>query len=710
MSSSSLFTDSGRDLLLVCPLCEEGLKRPSTLPCSHIFCESCIKSYFTGFSQNRKLPDIEVLCPVCREPIPQFKDTNSTVSLFQKSQGYSSFVLQDLSRRNSKLATDLSSSRSARNTLQIPNATLQLSPRPVTSRTFMDKTFQVRFCEPCQGKGEALKAASHWCVNCQEGLCAFCIDQHRSMKLLKNHDIVDIFSLKPEHVYDEEGTGACSLHTEKDLNLFCVDHACLVCVTCVALDHRKCGNVKDVEEVDIEIDLGINNDKLVDEVEECIQYADSVIQFKDENRKKLVKEKRQIIARVNAKVRHFKAVLDSMESKAAQQIERVHEGEMDLLDEQIARYRKMVRTMAHRKEKLEASLKRNIKGQILYHAPITDELKRYTQAEFVSDTTANKQTSYSYVFTSEFEENALDGKEIGHLTANENKIKLANPPKHKKSANIAERLFNFNGSIASDSKVCNFTGAVYMGKGNIVLADNENGNLKLFDEEGKFRHNLSCGDVKYDAPWDITSTDDDHIAVTFPHRKKVRIYRIRESIAPVRYFETYGACRGIAFHKDAFIVTCSEMGKSKAAIKFIDKRGKILKILHGDKTGMNQLRSPYYISSRPDENGRFFVTDIRQNMLLVVNSDQTMELVLQDKVNLKGVSGVEVDGNNNVYVCSNGASVVLRLTENFTKRQVIIDNVKYPVKLCFNPRLKNIFFITNQSIEACDTILLYSMS
>lgn len=239
MSSSSLFTDSGRDLLLVCPLCEEGLKRPSTLPCSHIFCESCIKSYLTGFSQNGKRPDIEVLCPVCREPIPQFKDTNSTVSLFRRSQGYSSFVLQDLSRRNSRLATDLPNSRSARNTLQIPNATLQLSPRPVTSSTFMDKTFQVRFCEPCQGKDDALKAASHWCVNCQEGLCAFCIDQHRSMKLLKNHDIVDIFSLKPEHVHDEEGAGACSLHTEKDLDLFCVDHACLVCVTCVALDHRK---------------------------------------------------------------------------------------------------------------------------------------------------------------------------------------------------------------------------------------------------------------------------------------------------------------------------------------------------------------------------------------------------------------------------------------------------------------------------------------
>lgn len=44
-----------------------------------------------------------------------------------------------------------------------------------------------------------------------------------------------------------------------------------------------------------------------------------------------------------------------------------------------------------------------------------------------------------------------------------------------------------------------------------------------------------------------------------------------------------------------------------------------------------------------------------------------MELVFKDKVNLKGVFGVEVDGNNNVYVCSNGVSVVFCLIENFIK-------------------------------------------
>nr|XP_022317271.1 probable E3 ubiquitin-protein ligase MID2 [Crassostrea virginica] len=710
--SSSLFSDPGRDLLLVCPLCEEGLKTPSTLPCSHVFCESCIKAYVTGFSQNGKLPNIEVPCPVCREPIPILEDIISTAPLSQRSKRYSSSQdLSDLSRRNSRLATGLTSSHSARQSLQLANVRLPVSPRPVTSKSFLDKTFQVRFCEPCQGKGEALKAASHWCVNCQEGLCAFCIDQHRSMKLLKDHDIVDIFSLKPEHVLDEESTNACLLHAEKELDLFCVDHACLVCVTCVALDHRKCGNVKKVEEVDVEKDIGINIDNLLDEVDECIQYADSVIQFKDENRKKLIKEKRQNLEKVTAKVNRFKILLDAMESQAIQQIERVHRGEMDLLDEQIARYRKMVSAMADRRDKLESSLKRNIKGHILFHAPATEELKKFTQAEFVSDKNANKQRTYHYNFTPEFEENTLDGKEIGRLTASENKIILADPPKHKSlSDSAAEALFKFNGGIASDLKVCNFTGAVYMGNGNIVLADNENGNLKLFDQEGKFKHSLSCGDVKFDAPWDMTATDDDHIAVTFPHRKKVRIYRVRESIAPVRYFETYGACRGIALHNDVFIVTFSEMGKSKAAIKFIDKRGKISKILNGDKSGINKLRSPYYISSRPDENGRFFVTDIRQNMLLAVNADQSMELVLQDEVNLKGAAGVEVDADGNVYVCSNGANLVLRLAANLTRQQIVIDKVKYPVKLCFNPRLKNIFFITNQSIEACDTILLYNMT
>lgn len=596
-------------------------------------------------------------------------------------------------------------SQSAHNTMQLPN--LQISPRPFTS--FMDKTFQMRFCEPCQGKEEPLKAASHWCIYCQEGLCAFCIDQHKSMKLLKDHEIVDIFSLKPEHIYDEDSTGTCSFHSEKELDLFCVNHACLVCVTCVALDHRKCENVKSVEDVEMAKDLGIDLDNLLGGVDECIQYADSVIQFKDENRRKLIKEKGQVTEKVAAKVKYSKIVLDTLESQALQQIEKVHQAEINLLDEQIARYRKMMSAMTSRKEKLESRIRRNIKGHILFHAPAADELKRYTETEFVSDQSANKERSYNYTLSSDFEENVLAEKAIGRLTSHENKIKLADPPKHKSLSNsTVEKLSQFNGSISSDQKVCNFTGAVYMDNGNIVLADNENGSLKLFDQEGKFKHSLSCGDAKYDAPWDMTGIDGDHIAVTFPLRKKVRIYRVRDSIAPVRYFETYGACRGIAFHNGGFIVTFSEMGKSKAAIKFIDKRGKISKILYGDKTGINKLKGPYYISSCPDERGRFFITDIRQNMLLVLNPDQSMELVLQDEVNLKGAAGVEVDSDNNVYVCCNGASLVVRLVENLTKQQIIIGKVKYPVKLCFNPRLRNIFFITNQSIDACDTIILYN--
>lgn len=81
-----------------------------------------------------------------------------------------------------------------------------------------------------------------------------------------------------------------------------------------------------------------------------------------------------------------------------------------------------------------------------------------------------------------------------------------------------------------------------MGKGNIVLVDNENGNLKFFDEEGKFRYNLSCGDVKYDVLWDIIFIDDDYIVVIFLYWKKVCIYRIWESIVFVWYFEIYGVC------------------------------------------------------------------------------------------------------------------------------------------------------------------------
>lgn len=39
---------------------------------------------------------------------------------------------------------------------------------------------------------------------------------------------------------------------------------------------------------------------------------------------------------------------------------------------------------------------------------------------------------YSYVFIFEFEENVLDGKEIGYLMFNENKIKFVDFLKYKK--------------------------------------------------------------------------------------------------------------------------------------------------------------------------------------------------------------------------------------------------------------------------------------
>src|SRR5262245_45545753 len=47
-----------------CPICSQVLQFPRTLPCEHIFCNSCIE-------QHLILTEDTYLCPTCNKPVQQ---------------------------------------------------------------------------------------------------------------------------------------------------------------------------------------------------------------------------------------------------------------------------------------------------------------------------------------------------------------------------------------------------------------------------------------------------------------------------------------------------------------------------------------------------------------------------------------------------------------------------------------------------------------
>ncbi|CAG2244079.1 unnamed protein product [Mytilus edulis] len=80
-------------------------------------------------------------------------------------------------------------------------------------------------CGPCH-KGEVNTKADIWCYNCDEGLCATCLSQHKRSKVTRDHKTIDIKSYK---LTIAEIKTECDKHGQQ-LNLYCPSHLMPCCI------------------------------------------------------------------------------------------------------------------------------------------------------------------------------------------------------------------------------------------------------------------------------------------------------------------------------------------------------------------------------------------------------------------------------------------------------------------------------------------------
>lgn len=81
-----------------------------------------------------------------------------------------------------------------------------------------------RKCDPCDKRGESTLAAT-WCENCGEAMCEDCENQHSSLKISRNHTLVDIASIKLQPIKSTLLRTPCQEHDGKFLDFYCEDHA-----------------------------------------------------------------------------------------------------------------------------------------------------------------------------------------------------------------------------------------------------------------------------------------------------------------------------------------------------------------------------------------------------------------------------------------------------------------------------------------------------
>ncbi|CAC5402381.1 unnamed protein product [Mytilus coruscus] len=107
--------------------------------------------------------------------------------------------------------------------------------------------FLCPICSSCDTQQKS-QVAHDWCLDCEEAYCSQCSTFHRSFKVSSKHKIVSIRDIQrnPKD-FKYRKTIVCNLHSEKPVEIFCVDHHMPCCTVCAAVYHRKCDGVIPIE-------------------------------------------------------------------------------------------------------------------------------------------------------------------------------------------------------------------------------------------------------------------------------------------------------------------------------------------------------------------------------------------------------------------------------------------------------------------------------
>ncbi|XP_071798628.1 uncharacterized protein [Asterias amurensis] len=188
-----------RHIHIECPVCLTRFTDPKILDCQHSFCLKCLQELVAKYDQKEEC----IICPVCREKtsIPE-KGVSALFNCF-----FLSSLIDDV--------------------IHLEGPEEDINP-PVST---------------CEGCDEGLEPVSR-CVDCDANLCKTCQEYHAKLKMNRHHQIVNVGSsnARPENKGKLESP-KCRKHTDQDLCFYCDTCDLLVCLKCVAYDHRAQNHV-----------------------------------------------------------------------------------------------------------------------------------------------------------------------------------------------------------------------------------------------------------------------------------------------------------------------------------------------------------------------------------------------------------------------------------------------------------------------------------
>ncbi|XP_052091227.1 E3 ubiquitin-protein ligase TRIM71-like [Mytilus californianus] len=516
-----------------------------------------------------------------------------------------------------------------------------------------------RYCDPCNQRS-SIKLARVWCTECQEALCKECEAYHQTFKVSRDHRLIPVVENDQFPTSLVKIKAFCERHALKRNEFYCTLHEEPMCAICVANEHKNCDAIVTIEKAAENAKFSPALADLEDRMYYVVNLLEKLKQDRVLNIQVLDKQKTHMLLEIKRFRENITRHLDMLEKELNTEVTEMHQKHVEDLQLQAQELDNRIHTIrdyqqSSKKIKNQAT---NVHLLLAMRELENLQLSQEEYLETISDRLSRVDINL------EFNQNAVEiptlAKPLGFIQTKISPCYVFTTTERVKHAPLYVKgiLHETRTEIKHDFIVprsdrnAAITGGVFLSDGRIVLADNNNKRLLIYNENGTV-----FVEVKLNGkPWDVTEVGLNKAALTLPSDRMVQFFDIK-TMRVTQETNVKGRIYGLSSYGGRTVVVCRGSG-----MLILDEEGQVDTALPIDVTFVE------YVCVGP---GRIYYTDWYRKSVHCI--DMTGEEIFRLKYNkMKYPLGITLNRDGTVFVVGRDSHNVLHVSADGHQREVIL--------------------------------------
>ena len=235
--------------------------------------------------------------------------------------------------------------------------------------------------------------------------------------------------------------------------------------------------------------------------------------------------------------------------------------------------------------------------------------------------------------------------------------------------------------LPGDKKIPRISGCEKTPNGQVILCDVNNSNLKLLCSAFIVKDVFDL----QSPPWDVSVINDSLALISLPRSSQLQYIHMEPILKSGRVIQLDKGCWGIKVSEEHIYVTLHN-NPGDGEVRVIDMNGNLKKKVDIKiNSGVScMFQSPEYLT-RSTKTGKMYISDWETSTVTCLMPDGSIVYQYKDN-DLRGPSGVCIDGEDNVIVCSELSDSVNIVTASGQKYGCLLppnNGIMKPVAVAF---------------------------